>query len=185
MANKANRSTLIKRLTRKTEQITDKRAALPSTDVPQSHETATFRKPGTETHTFLKSPNSCDWQQPGNSTEIQKNCPEIEVLERCQFIGKLYPWKSKGTQREIIGLLVPVETALREVRYATSQPDLTRADFVNLLERNKVSVFSNIDQFVKAKEASRNEEIISQLKKNAHASHSPFEKGEADQLASI
>jgi hypothetical protein len=74
----------------------------------------------------------------------------------------------------MIAILVPLETALDEVRYATRQPELTRSDLLKILERHSVSVFSNTDQFVKAKETSRNAEIVRQTKQNAKAKHSRF-----------
>lgn len=74
-----------------------------------------------------------------------------DFLERLQFIGKISPWRKSDTAKPVIGLLVPVDTALEEARYGL-RLDVTRHDFIKLLEKDGISMFTNIEQFVKAKE---------------------------------
>jgi hypothetical protein len=74
-----------------------------------------------------------------------------DFLERLHFIGKLSPWRKGDPAKPVIGLLVPVDTALEEARYGL-RLDVTRHDFIKLLEKDGISMFTNIEQFVKAKE---------------------------------
>lgn len=164
------RKSLAERLNRKTEQIAKKGAVAPSTGVFHPHEVDTSTKADTGTHNFVKASSS--WSEE-DICENRQTTSAIEVLRRCKFIGKLHPWKANG-EKEIIGLLVPVETALAEVRAVTHQSDLTRTDLLRLLKVHNVSVFSNIDQFAKEKELSRNAGIVRQTRKNARAGHSIY-----------
>jgi len=68
----------------------------------------------------------------------------VDILLRNRFIGRVHSG--------IIALLVPIDTALEEVRAGTEN-ELTKAAFLNLLSRANIEVFANIDQFVKAKQA--------------------------------
>jgi len=77
-----------------------------------------------------------------------------KYLTKLKMIGPLDPWNKNETTRPIIGLLVPLETAISEC-VAWSGQDLSRSEFLRYLTDNGVHVFNTVDDFTKAKAQDR------------------------------
>jgi hypothetical protein len=74
----------------------------------------------------------------------------IGYLKRHSMIGPMHPWNKNDQAAPIMGLLVPVQSALDEIIGWTGQ-DITRNEFLAHLKENNISVFNNIDEFVNLK----------------------------------
>ena len=66
------------------------------------------------------------------------------ILTRRRFIGRVHP--------RIVALLVPVDSALAEVRHVLGQPDLSRGTFLSLLNGGDVVVLRDVEHFCRLKE---------------------------------
>jgi hypothetical protein len=76
----------------------------------------------------------------------------IEYLTKTGFIGQLYPVSTKSEARTIIGVLVStVDQLIDQIDYRFGV-EMTKSGLMAMLDRNNISVFRNMDEFVKAKE---------------------------------
>jgi len=82
---------------------------------------------------------NCDLPAPVSALDVKA------ALSRCRFIGRVYP--------KIVALLVPVDIALNEVRYALGRPELSRVAFLSLLEDGGVAVLRDVEHFCRLKGA--------------------------------
>jgi hypothetical protein len=75
----------------------------------------------------------------------------IEFLKRRSFIGQLHPGiRSEDQRNPIIGLLVPVQSAIDECELWSGQ-ELPRKEFVNYLKTNNVFL-GDADDLLRLKE---------------------------------
>ena len=118
----------------------------------------------------------------GINSQLRNEATEYKELfdyfERIGFIGQLYPTNKKDKTAKLIGLLVPVDVAHAQMKYKYECMEFSRAEFVDLLERNNVRVLRDVDHFVQMKkelqEKTRHLEILELLSESYESSKKPL-----------
>jgi hypothetical protein len=109
-----------------------------------------------------------------------KNFQFIEFLKRKSFIGQLHPVISSEDQRDpIIGLLVPVQSAIDECELWSGQ-ELSRKEFVTYLKTNNIFL-GDADDLLKLKEQ-RAKNII---RENVMAKAKLYDIADAMEISSL
>jgi len=83
------------------------------------------------------------------------------------MVGQIYPAYRHDTSEPVIALLIPVNTAMEEY-VSWSDQEITRHDFIKELRDNGVSVFNNIDEFVKVRDNLKEMEKLIKKEKKKH-----------------
>lgn len=74
-----------------------------------------------------------------------------EFLEDSMMVGQLSPWKKEDESEPVIALLTPVTSTLEEYNLR-AEKKLTKLEFLKQLKSEGISVFNNVDEFVKLRD---------------------------------
>ena len=96
------------------------------------------------------------------------NIDIVGYLKRHLWIGQIDPWRRHDNGDPVLCLLTDVDPALKEVQQWIGEGiELTRTEFVKILQDNLIFVFRNIAEFEKYKDKKIDEtKLVLKQKKN-------------------
>jgi hypothetical protein len=76
----------------------------------------------------------------------------LDYLTYIGYIGQLYPVSTKSRAKTIIGVLSKTIDPILDQLAFRFKLEMSKSELLTFLKRNNISVFSDIDDFVKAKQ---------------------------------